>query len=174
MTEVTLLKQRMLQGVVWLLILVGFSLCQNCTPNEVIGCLNGVPYVKDSQFPVRGKKKFTPLIVFSTKTEFRIKCGNHVYIMESHGCCGQAIPFNSTSQFCCYSGVHDFSNSTCQRFGPENKSINLKLQLKKIKLHQEKKQFENKQDTEKFGDEPCTTGTEEYGCLNGKMGMYLS
>ena len=43
-----------------------------CVPNDVIGCLNGVPYVRETQFP----------------------CGNKLFNKPTQGCCDQAIPFN--------------------------------------------------------------------------------
>lgn len=36
-----------------------------------------------------------------------------LYNLFSSGCCAQGIPFDKSSQYCCFDGVHDYSSGFC-------------------------------------------------------------
>lgn len=41
-----------------------------------------------------------------------------LYYWASTGCCAQGIPFDKSSQYCCFDGVHDYSTGYCGPWTP--------------------------------------------------------
>jgi len=118
---------------------------ENCYPNAMIGCLNGVPFIRKSQFA----------------------CGNDVYLQQGHGCCDEAVPFNSTAQYCCYSGVHNRADSHCAEFPPSFKTMSPVNKETKIPPALNPKYPPAETDDDPVQTVNCTHGSLKYGCLNG-------
>mmetsp|Transcript_10817 Transcript_10817/g.22705 ORF Transcript_10817/g.22705 Transcript_10817/m.22705 type:complete len:215 (-) Transcript_10817:572-1216(-) len=134
----------------------------SCFPNATHGCLNGYPYDYDTQFPCGSMDEEGNQPIFSWATS---------------GCCAQGLSFDSSDSYCCFDGVHTYSEGECISW--DSKSFNTNCYCDGAKegygehlvMPTGRKpvsdDIPDTIDTSAVNEDPCDTADETNGCLNG-------
>ena len=120
--------------------------------SQFSGCLNGVAYSYDAQFP----------------------CGSMdddgdqpLYDWETSGCCAQGLAFNVASEFCCYDGVHSYDEGECVDWDASfNSNCYCDGSLTAPQAEGRELSAEDKIDTSEGSGDGCVTANSTFGCLN--------